>query len=118
MGDIADMMIDGTLDYETGEYIDGNSPGYPRRMSDIGRRYSSKAKQSPAYSTVLNFLSQMGVVSRQAIIREYTNNSRQGINSVCNKIRGTKESWTAFKEWFYKTHPEYSPKPIINTKLD
>ena len=30
MGDAAEMMLDGTLDCETGEYIDGESPGYPR----------------------------------------------------------------------------------------
>jgi hypothetical protein len=31
MGDIADMMIDGTLDSQTGEYI-GPGPGYPRTI--------------------------------------------------------------------------------------
>jgi len=30
MGEIADMMIEGLLDCETGEVIDGNAPGYPR----------------------------------------------------------------------------------------
>lgn len=34
MGDIADMMLEGFLDEETGEIIDGTAPGYPRRMSD------------------------------------------------------------------------------------
>ena len=34
MGEIADMMLDGFLDEETGEVIDGEAPGYPRRMSD------------------------------------------------------------------------------------
>ena len=29
MGDIADMMLDGTLDCETGEYL-GDPCGYPR----------------------------------------------------------------------------------------
>lgn len=32
MGEIADMMIDGLLDEQTGEYIDGHAPGYPRTM--------------------------------------------------------------------------------------
>ena len=32
MGEIADMMIDGTLDYMTGEYI-GRGQGYPRTVS-------------------------------------------------------------------------------------
>ena len=30
MGEIADMMIEGTLDFYTEEYLDGKSPGYPR----------------------------------------------------------------------------------------
>ena len=33
MGEIAEMMLDGFLDEETGEVIDGEAPGYPRRMS-------------------------------------------------------------------------------------
>jgi len=37
MGDIADMMLDGILDEQTGEYIDdklsrNGGPGYPRTM--------------------------------------------------------------------------------------
>ena len=34
MGEIAEMMLEGFLDEETDEVIDGCSPGYPRRMSD------------------------------------------------------------------------------------
>lgn len=30
MGEYADMFIDGTLDAETGELLDGASAGYPR----------------------------------------------------------------------------------------
>jgi hypothetical protein len=33
-GEIADMMLNGFLDEETGEVIDGTEPGYPRRMAD------------------------------------------------------------------------------------
>jgi len=32
MGEIADMMIEGLLDGETGELIDGDAPGHPRTM--------------------------------------------------------------------------------------
>ena len=34
MGEIADAFLSGLFDEETGELIDGESPGYPRRMSD------------------------------------------------------------------------------------
>ena len=30
MGEIADMMIEGFIDAETGELLDGEAPGYPR----------------------------------------------------------------------------------------
>lgn len=32
MGEYADMILDGLVDEETGELIDGDAPGYPRRM--------------------------------------------------------------------------------------
>lgn len=31
MGEYADMILDGLIDSETGELIDGHAPGYPRR---------------------------------------------------------------------------------------
>lgn len=37
MGEIAEMMLEGLLDEETGELIDGDAPGYPRRMSEATR---------------------------------------------------------------------------------
>jgi hypothetical protein len=30
MGEYAEMMLEGLIDCQTGEYIDGNAPGYPR----------------------------------------------------------------------------------------
>ena len=43
MGEIADMILDGILDEETGEFIDdelsmNGGPGYPRKMKRI-RKY-------------------------------------------------------------------------------
>lgn len=43
MGEIADMMIEGFLDSETGELIDGDSPGYPRTM----QRQKTKQRSGP-----------------------------------------------------------------------
>lgn len=42
MGEIADMMLDGTLDYITGEYI-GEPCGYPRSRED-GSYWSNPTK--------------------------------------------------------------------------
>ena len=36
MGEIAEMMLDGTLDCETGEYL-GDGPGYPRTARSFAR---------------------------------------------------------------------------------
>lgn len=43
MGDAADMMLDGTLDSETGELIDGESPGFPRTKR--GKHYGGLAHE-------------------------------------------------------------------------
>lgn len=45
MGEIADMMLEGFLDEETGEVIDGDSPGYPRRMSEQTALLASQENQ-------------------------------------------------------------------------
>lgn len=43
MGDIADMILDGTLDSTTGEYL-GSPCGYPRAMYTKRARYIKKVK--------------------------------------------------------------------------
>ena len=48
MGEIAEMMLDGLLDEETGEFIDGEAPGYPRRMSEMHQ--SERAADKPSRS--------------------------------------------------------------------
>lgn len=35
MGENAEMILEGFLDEETGEVLDGTAPGYPRRMSNM-----------------------------------------------------------------------------------
>lgn len=49
MGEIADMTIEGFLDSETGEVIDGTAPGYPRTKGSYpkGKRLSSKKHRCP-----------------------------------------------------------------------
>lgn len=42
MGEIAEMMLEGFLDEETGELIDGDAPGYPRAMSRGPRGYKEE----------------------------------------------------------------------------
>lgn len=42
MGEIADLIIDGFIDSETGEVIDGDSSGYPRVRKQRGSRNQKK----------------------------------------------------------------------------
>ena len=46
MGDIADLIIDGFFDMETGEVIDGDAPGYPRTK----RKHRELAKKWKRFS--------------------------------------------------------------------
>lgn len=53
MGDVADMMTDGTLDYRTGEYI-GKPCGYPRTSIVEERKMSfGKYKNEPVKKIIL-----------------------------------------------------------------
>jgi len=49
MGDAADMILEGLLDEETGELIDGEAPGYPRSPARDARRRLRRRK--PAGTT-------------------------------------------------------------------
>lgn len=44
MGEIADMMLEGFMDEETGEIIDGDSPG----VSSPDVRYRSDVRERPS----------------------------------------------------------------------
>lgn len=51
MGEIADMMLDGTLCQCCGEFLDGDSPGYPRYCSSC--RPNKKRKKKTSVKAVL-----------------------------------------------------------------
>lgn len=46
MGEIAEMMLDGTLCEGCGVYLDGDADGYPRCCPDCARERRRAAKQS------------------------------------------------------------------------
>jgi Zn finger protein HypA/HybF involved in hydrogenase expression len=52
MGDIADMMIDGTLCEGCGVYIEGSGAGFPRRCGAC--KTDSRANTQPRHSTPSN----------------------------------------------------------------
>lgn len=39
MGEIAEAMLSGLLDCETGEFLDGEEPGYPRTWRDLEEHF-------------------------------------------------------------------------------
>ena len=49
MGDVADMMMDGTLCEGCGEFIDDDPPGYPRKCRDC-KKDDKKDKPKPKRS--------------------------------------------------------------------
>lgn len=58
MGEYAEMLLDGTCDYLTGEYI-GEPCGYPRTMHDSKPRRKT-AKQKSQYSEARNDIHSLG----------------------------------------------------------
>lgn len=59
MGDCADMLLDGTCDYITGEYI-GEPCGYPRTMQMRKSRKKQVPKKQPQYSEARNDIHSLG----------------------------------------------------------
>lgn len=90
MGDITDLILDGVLDYETGEYI-GSACGYPRTikklkngerkgipkylMNRYGYDYDDWSRMKPCTREIIKFLYSKGyttVLQRQDIIDKFS----------------------------------------------
>jgi len=48
MGDCAEDLIEGRVDFYTGEWLDGDSPGYPRTLGRDGIPRSLHSKLTPS----------------------------------------------------------------------
>jgi hypothetical protein len=106
MGEIADMMIDGTLDFFSGEYI-GRGKGMPRTLDgslpwEGPPRYNQKNKR---YG-VINWLKRQGVhhqETQHSIIRTYCKEiehdlpQKNGIKRGCSYIS---DNFTHFTQWY------------------
>lgn len=90
MGEIADLITSGVLDYETGEYI-GTSCGYPRKIKELkngtrkcipkslmnkyGYDYDDWSRMKECTKIIIKFLYSNGytsVKSRQEVIDEFS----------------------------------------------
>jgi hypothetical protein len=106
MGEIADMMIDGTLDYITGEYI-GKGGGYPRTTQKEWREYEKNNK----WRTVLHFLWSKKIKSHMhpQVFKDYgcAYPRKSPLKKVCNQVLPEFEK---FKEFVNQNLDKYSFK--------
>ena len=106
MGDIADMMIDGTLDYQTGEYI-GDAVGYPRTIhGGHNRKKKPMSNIRIVYATIFKQMPKMAFKNAcDEAIKDYAWNVLQyktrNLPNICKKI---KKDLITFTEWFEDTH--------------
>lgn len=84
MGEIADSLIDGTMDAETGEFLDGDSPGYPRVFRNgkiVSQHGYVKSKPvrdegTKSFNGISNYLKTKDVTDKKlvnSIIQDYCN---------------------------------------------
>lgn len=100
MGEIADMLLDGTLDFYTGEYI-GRSIGMPRTLNhSLPWERQRKKRESKcfttskdvAYSGIRNYIAikwsgRKNIPSVRSVIYEYTGESNFDLKLKCLEIQ-------------------------------
>lgn len=82
MGDIADMMIDGTLDEQTGEYI-GDAVGYPRTRQKGHYNTIPFVKDNPAQAKIRTIRKELAILikkKQEELDPQPVNNARKEIN--------------------------------------
>jgi hypothetical protein len=91
MGDIADMILDGILDEETGEYIDDEISekggcGYPRRWTKSSKYpYSRKNVKAIRKKLALLIKKKKINCNSQKEINKAVNDARKEINKIYGK---------------------------------
>lgn len=83
MGDIADMMLDGILDEQTGEYL-GKGVGYPRTLQ------MSRKSQDLSWKKVVAYMINMGIKPHlhPQILKDYGCNysGKKPLRNACFEI--------------------------------
>lgn len=102
MGDIADMMINGDMDFETGEYL-GEGGGYPRTA--INRTKLGKTHKNKSVNGIMKFMGMNGFKNLSQAEKSITKyceeklNLSGTINQKCEKIQ---EDFSSFVKWIKK----------------
>ena len=104
MGEIADMIIDGILDYETGEYI-GKAVGYPRTINSK----NSKSNETEAEKNIRKVRKELAILinkKKDECDKNAVNNARKEINLKYGKdwrsrglIINSKNQWKPLSEY-------------------
>lgn len=98
MGEIADMMIDGTLDYQTGEYL-GEGMGFPRT------RNSRRHRQPDSVFGVRNYLSRFNIHKSEmydhcfGFYLEVSGKENKGCKSWASVATFVQEHWSEFVKY-------------------
>ena len=99
MGEIAEMMLDGTLDYETGEYL-GKAVGFPRTKR---RRYTKS--NSKHLNGLMKYLSSYDITHGKAtrVIRNYAEEKGYSEGLTLKQIaKEIQKDFNGFRRWVLK----------------
>jgi len=98
MGEIAEMLLDGTLDYLTGEYI-GKPCGYPRSLDGSlpWERPNYNQSKEAAYKGVRNYLKKrFGITDIIPVVNQYLPGAGKSLKQKCLVIQ---KDFGAFVGW-------------------
>ena len=98
MGEVADMMLDGTLDSQTGEYI-GEAIGYPRTLGDTKYKYNKRYPKRGVVMYLNRKFPDMPKSEQHAFAYAYVK-----ANYVLDELNKNNQSWVFIahiiqKEW-------------------
>lgn len=115
MGGIADMMINGDMDYETGEYL-GFGDGYPRRKKRKSDNYNPK-------SGIIKYVKRLGITDKMSIhklcvkyihtdkfIHDDLNKNNVSWNYVANLIQKDFKSFKDYVQLIIDEHNDIQTK--------
>lgn len=103
MGEIADMMINGDMDFFTGEYI-GRGKGFPRTLDNS--LPWEKGTRNPHTNSAVRYLMKKGVRQHEVekVLRKFAEFKGWEIvgKHFIRKCSGKIQDWNEFCNWFHK----------------
>lgn len=99
MGDIADMLLDGTLDYHTGEYM-GTGSGFPRSIHGEPRSFNPLwgiENYFHNYRGIKNAAEVHKIMRQWAVDQNLSITKKKEMTKIAFEIQ---KDFKAFKEWY------------------